>query len=200
MTIAAGLTNIVLDALFVAVFDWGITGAAAATAASQCVGGLIPIIYFAHPNSSILRLGKTKFDGKSLAKTCVNGSSELMSNISMSIVGMLYNKQLLNYAGEDGIAAYGVLMYVSLVFQAIFIGYSVGKAPEPDTACLFHFFIFIFIFRIYSVWLIIFYCIKQWDYFGSNILYANTGISDCRRFNTSDFLESGWHLVFHCCR
>lgn len=129
VTIAAGLTNMVLDALFVAVFKWGLEGAAAATAISQLVGGLIPVIYFAFPNSSLLRLGKTKFDIRALIKTCTNGASELMSNISMSLVSMLYNAQLLKYAGEDGVAAYGVLMYVSLVFQAVYIGYSVGTAP-----------------------------------------------------------------------
>lgn len=129
VTIAAGLTNMILDALFVAVFKWGLEGAAAATAISQFVGGLVPLIYFACPNSSLLRLGKTHFDGKALLKTCTNGASELMSNISMSIVSMLYNAQLLKYAGEDGVAAYGVLMYVSLVFQAVYIGYSVGTAP-----------------------------------------------------------------------
>lgn len=129
VTIAAGLTNMLLDALFVAVFCWGLEGAAAATAISQCVGGIAPLIYFASPNGSLLRLGKTQFDGKALAKTCINGSSELMSNIAMSVVSMLYNVQLLKYAGEDGVAAYGVLMYVSMIFQAIFIGYSVGTAP-----------------------------------------------------------------------
>lgn len=129
VTIAAGVTNMVLDAVFVAVFRWGLVGAAAATAFSQCVGGVIPLVFFARPNSSILRLGKTKFDGRVLGQTCLNGSSELMSNISMSIVGMLYNVQLLRYAGEDGVAAYGVLMYVSMIFQAIFIGYAVGTAP-----------------------------------------------------------------------
>lgn len=129
VTIAAGLTNMVLDALFVAVFKWGLEGAAAATAISQLVGGLIPVIYFAFPNSSLLRLGKTKFDIRALIKTCTNGASELMSNISTSLVSMLYNAQLLKYAGEDGVAAYGVLMYVSLVFQAVYIGYSVGTAP-----------------------------------------------------------------------
>lgn len=129
VTIAAGITNIILDALFVAVLRLGIQGAAAATALSQCVGGIVPLIYFARPNSSTLHLGKTKFDKKSLAKTCINGSSELMSNISMSVVSMLYNVQLLKYAGEDGVAAYGVLMYVSLIFQSVFIGYSVGTAP-----------------------------------------------------------------------
>lgn len=129
VTIAAGLTNMILDALFVAVFKWGLEGAAAATAISQFVGGLVPLIYFACPNSSLLRLGKTHFDGKALIKTCTNGASELMSNISMSIVSMLYNAQLLKYAGEDGVAAYGVLMYVSLVFQAVYIGYSVVTAP-----------------------------------------------------------------------
>ena len=129
VTIAAGLTNMILDALFVAVFSWGLEGAAAATAISQCVGGIVPLVYFACPNNSLLRLGRTEFDKKSLIKTCVNGSSELMSNISMSVVSLLYNVQLLKYAGEDGVAAYGILMYVSLVFQAVFIGYSVGTAP-----------------------------------------------------------------------
>jgi len=129
VTVAAGLTNVALDALFVAAFSWGLEGAAAATALSQCVGGVLPLLYFGRPNTSLLRLTKTEFDAGALRKTCSNGSSELMSNISMSLVSMLYNYQLLNYAGEDGIAAYGVLMYVSLIFQAAFIGYSVGAAP-----------------------------------------------------------------------
>ncbi len=128
-TIAAGVTNMVLDALFVAVFHWGLTGAAAATALSQAVGGIAPLFYFCCPNTSILRLTKTTFDGKALLKACTNGSSELMSNISMSLVSMLYNGQLIRYAGEDGVAAYGVLMYVNFVFLAAFIGYSVGAAP-----------------------------------------------------------------------
>lgn len=128
-TVAAGLTNIILDALFVAVFHWGLEGAAAATALSQCVGGIIPILYFARPNNSLLKLGKANFNGKTLKRVCANGSSELMNSISMSVVSMIYNVQLLKYAGEDGVAAYGVLMYVSLVFQAVFIGYSVGIAP-----------------------------------------------------------------------
>lgn len=129
VTVAAGCTNIVLDALFVAVFRWGLVGAAAATALSQCVGGCIPLLYFARPNTSLLRLTKTKFHGRTISKACTNGSSELMSNISMSIVSMLYNAQLLKYAGQDGIAAYGVLMYINIVFQAVFLGYSVGAAP-----------------------------------------------------------------------
>lgn len=129
VTLAAGVTNMLLDALFVAGFHWGLEGAAGATAISQCVGGVLPLMYFARPNSSLLRLGKFRFDGRALGKACANGSSELLSNISMSVVSMLYNIQLLKYAGEDGVAAYGVLMYVSLVFQAIFIGYSVGTAP-----------------------------------------------------------------------
>lgn len=129
VTIGAGLTNIILDALFVAGLSLGLEGAAVATALSQCVGGIVPLIYFARPNQSLLQLGRTEFDRGTLEKTCLNGSSELMSNISMSIVSMLYNIQLLKYAGEDGIAAYGVLMYVSLIFQAVFIGYSMGTAP-----------------------------------------------------------------------
>lgn len=129
VTVAAGLTNIILDALFIAVFKWGLAGAAAATAISQTVGGIIPLIYFSRPNKSLLRLTKTKFDKKALIKACTNGSSELMTNISMSIVNMLYNAQLMKYAGENGVAAYGVLMYVNMIFLAAFIGYSVGTAP-----------------------------------------------------------------------
>lgn len=128
-TVAAGLTNMVLDALFVAVFHWGLVGAAAATVLSQVVGGLAPLIYFCRPNTSLLRLTRTTYDGRALLTACTNGSSELMSNISMSIVGMLYNIQLIKYAGEDGVAAYGVLMYVNMIFLAAFIGYSVGTAP-----------------------------------------------------------------------
>lgn len=129
VTVAAGVANMVMDALLVAVFSFGISGAAAATAISQCVGGIVPLIYFARPNSSRLRLTKTKYDSGALIKTCINGSSELMTNISMSLVSMLYNVQLMKYAGEDGVAAYGVIMYVNMIFLAVFIGYSVGTAP-----------------------------------------------------------------------
>lgn len=128
-TVAGGLTNMIFDALFIVVFKWGLAGAAAATVMGQCVGGIIPLVYFFRPNTSLLRLGKTNFDGAALLKATTNGSSELMSNISMSLVSMLYNIRLIKYAGEDGVSAYGVLMYVNLVFLAIFIGYSIGTAP-----------------------------------------------------------------------
>lgn len=129
VTIAAGLANVVLDALFIIGFGWGLEGAALATAASQAIGGLLPLLYFALPNASLLRLGRAELDARALLKVCSNGVSELMSNIAMSVVGMLYNWQLLRYAGEDGVAAYGVLMYVSFVFSSAFIGYSIGVAP-----------------------------------------------------------------------
>lgn len=129
VTIVSGFTNMILDALFMVVFKWGLVGAASATAISQAVGGIVPLLYFSRPNSSLLRLTKTGVDGKALLKACTNGSSELMSNISMSIVSMLYNIQLIKYAGENGVAAYGVLMYVNMIFLAAFIGYSVGTAP-----------------------------------------------------------------------
>ncbi len=129
VTVAAGVTNMALDALLVGVLPGGIVGAAAATGLSQVVGGLVPVLYFARKNSSLLRLGRLHFDGRALVKTCTNGSSELMSNISMSLVGMLYNVQLLKYAGENGVAAYGVMMYVNMIFIAVFIGYSIGTAP-----------------------------------------------------------------------
>ena len=127
--VAAGVTNMVLDALFVAVFSWGLAGAALATATSQLIGGVIPLIYFARENTSALRLGKTQFYGKTLLHTCTNGSSELMNNISSSIVTIFYNAQLMRFAGEDGVAAYGAIMYVSFIFAAIFIGFVMGAAP-----------------------------------------------------------------------
>ncbi len=129
VTVIAGVANMILDALLVAVFPLGIVGAALATAISQCIGGIIPFIYFAKDNPSSLKLTKTKFHAKTLIVASINGSSELLSNIAMSIVSMLYNVQLLKYAGEDGVAAYGVLMYVNMIFLAVFIGYSMGTAP-----------------------------------------------------------------------
>ena len=129
MTIASGCANIVLDALFVGMFRWGLVGAAVATATAQILGAVIPLVYFARKNKSPLRLGKCRFDGKSLLRTATNGSSELMSNLSMSLVSMLYNLQLMAHAGEDGIAAYGVIMYVNFIFIAVFIGISIGAAP-----------------------------------------------------------------------
>ncbi len=129
VTVAAGVGNMLLDFIFVAVFRWGIVGAAAATAASQLIGGVVPLMYFLRPNTSKLHLVKTKLNAHILGKTCINGSSELMTNISMSLVNILYNFQLMHYIGEDGVAAYGIIMYVSFIFAAIFIGYSIGSAP-----------------------------------------------------------------------
>ena len=129
VTIAAGVTNMVLDALFIAVFDWGLIGAAAATATSQFIGGAVPIIYFATSDKSTLRFCKTRAYFRVLLNACINGSSELLSNISASVVTILYNFQLLRFAGENGIAAYGVVMYVAFVFVAIFIGFVIGAGP-----------------------------------------------------------------------
>lgn len=129
-TLAAGCTNMVLDAVFVMIFRWGVAGAAVATGISQLVGAVIPIVYFTSKrNDSLLRLGKGTFNGKVLLDTCTNGSSELVSNISGSIVSIVFNKQLMNLVGENGPAAYGVMMYVNFIYLAIFIGYAIGTAP-----------------------------------------------------------------------
>ena len=129
MSVVAGVLNIVLDALFIVAFEWGIVGAALATAISQTIGGIVPLLYFSRPNSSLLRLVKTNYVSKWMTKALTNGSSEFMNNISFSVVGMLYNFQLMKYAGEDGVAAYGVLMYVNMIFIAVFIGFVTGIAP-----------------------------------------------------------------------
>ena len=125
------MTNIVLDAVLVLSLpqEYKLMGAAAATAVSEVLGGTIPLVYFVRKNSSLLRLGRTSFDGEALRRACINGSSEFMSNVSVNIVGMLYNIQLLTYAGENGVAAYGVMLYVSMIFSGICMGYSIGVAP-----------------------------------------------------------------------
>lgn len=129
VTLASGFANMILDAVLVMVFEWKAAGAAVATVVSMLVGGIIPLFYFGRKNRSLLKLTGCGFDKSVLFKTCTNGSSEFLSNVSTSFVSMLYNLQLMKYAGEDGVSAYGVLMYVAMIFQAIFIGYSVGAAP-----------------------------------------------------------------------
>jgi len=129
ITIAAGITNIILDFLFIGVFHWGLIGAATATGISQIVGGGLPLMYFIRKNDSELQFVSSKIDWRLLGKACFNGSSELMTNVSLSLVNMLYNLQLMKYAGENGVAAYGVIMYVTFIFVGVFIGYAFGSAP-----------------------------------------------------------------------
>jgi len=127
--LAAGVANMVLDFLFIVVFHWGLAGAAVATGIGETIGGVVPLIYFAHPNTSRLKLVRTKLEWHPLWRSCSNGASEMMTNLSMSIVNTLYNLQLMRFAGEDGVAAYGVIMYVNFIFIAIYMGYSIGSAP-----------------------------------------------------------------------
>lgn len=129
VNIAAGLTNAVLDYLLIVVFPLGLAGAAIATIVGQVIGGIVPILYFARKNDSPLRLVKASFNGRILRDTCINGSSEMITNLSTSVINVLYNFQLMKFAGENGVAAYGVVMYVNIIFMAIFLGYSMGSAP-----------------------------------------------------------------------
>lgn len=127
--VAAGLTNVVLDALFICGFGWGVAGGALATAIGQVVGGVIPIFYFLRKNTSFLRFVRTRLQWRPIGKACINGCSELVSNIAMSLVATLYNYQLLVYIGEDGVAAYSVIGYTAMIFSAIFMGYALGSSP-----------------------------------------------------------------------
>ena len=129
LSIAAGVTNMVMDYVLIAVCDLGVAGAAIATVMGYCVGGVLPLLYFLRPKREGIRLTRTRFYGKQLLNACTNGSSELMSNISSSIVGILYNIQLMRLIGEQGVAAYSVMMYVDFVFVATFLGFSIGSAP-----------------------------------------------------------------------
>lgn len=128
-TIAAGLSNMILDFVLVGMIPLGVVGAAIATGVSQCIGGLLPIVYFIRKNDSLLRLSRTKLEAKPILKAAGNGSSEFMTNISSSLISMLYNLQLMKYLGENGVAAYGVLMYVQFIFLAIYLGYTIGSSP-----------------------------------------------------------------------
>jgi len=146
--LAAGVTNMVLDWLFIAVFGWGLVGAAAATVIGQAVGGLVPLAYFARPNTSLLRLGPAEATRDELRQVLLNGSSELVTNLSESLVGLLFNYQLMRYLGQDGVSAYGVLMYINFVSMGAFYGYSQGVSPvvsfhygakdQPEIRSLFH--------------------------------------------------------------
>lgn len=127
--VIAGVSNMILDYVFIVVFQWGLAGAAIATAVSQVIGGGIPLFYFLRHNSSLLRLVVTRFELHPLWKTCTNGSSELMTNLSSSLVNILYNLQLMKLTGQDGVAAFGTIMYVFFIFIAIYIGYAMGCAP-----------------------------------------------------------------------
>lgn len=130
VTVGAGVTNMVLDVVLVGVLKWGVEGAAIATFISQIVGGVLPVFYFLNRNNtSCLHLERPAFNGGVLWRACLNGSSELMTNLSMSLVNILYNYQLLRFAGENGVAAYGVIMYAAFLFVAVFVGYAVGSAP-----------------------------------------------------------------------
>lgn len=129
VNIAAGLINAVLDFLLIVVIPFGLAGAAIATIIGQVIGGIVPILYFARKNDSPLRLGRTYFNGRILRDTFINGSSEMITNLSSSVINVLYNFQLMKFAGENGVAAYGVVMYVNIIFMAVFLGYSLGSAP-----------------------------------------------------------------------
>lgn len=129
ISISAGVTNMVLDFVFIYVFEWGVKGAAIATVISQVVGAAIPLVYFFRKNDTMLKLGKTKFELSPILKTCINGSSEMVTNLSMSLVNILFNMQLMEFAGADGVSAYGIIMYVGFLFVGTYVGYSVGSAP-----------------------------------------------------------------------
>lgn len=129
ISICAGVTNMVLDFLFIYVLKMGVFGAASATGISQIIGGIIPLVYFIRKNNSPLRLTKAKFERKVIIQACTNGSSEMLTNVSTSLVNMLYNIQLMKFAGADGVVAYGIIMYISFIFSGTYIGYSIGSAP-----------------------------------------------------------------------
>ncbi len=129
ISVLSGLTNIILDFLFIYIFKWKVAGAAIATITSQFVGAIIPLIYFIRKNNTLLKLGKTKFELSPIINTCINGSSEMVTNLSMSLVNILFNMQLMKFAGENGVSAYGIIMYVGFLFVGTYVGYSVGSAP-----------------------------------------------------------------------
>ena len=129
ITVGAGVTNAIFDFVFMYALKWGVTGAAVATVIGECVGGVVPLVWFISKTGKKLYIAKPSFAPRTIGKVCTNGSSEFLTNISVSLVSMIYNFQLLKYVGEAGVEAYGVIMYVSFIFIGCFIGYSVGTSP-----------------------------------------------------------------------
>ena len=129
IAISSGVTNIVLDALFVAGFRWGVGGAAAATVLGQVIGGLVPLAYFMMKKNHLLWFTKTKFHVETIKRTCSNGFSAFINNASMSLVGIVFNLRLMALMGSDGVVAYGVVMYVTYIISGVFMGYSTGISP-----------------------------------------------------------------------
>ena len=129
VTAGAGVMNMVLDAILVAGFGLGLKGAAWATFSSQVFGGIVPVFYFAFKNSSLLRFTKTKFYFRAIVKSATNGASEFLSNVSASVVIILYNEQIYRFAGDAGVAAYAAIGYVSMIFFSVFMGFAVGATP-----------------------------------------------------------------------
>ncbi len=129
VTVIAGSIDILLNALFIIVLGWGLAGAAISSVIGQVIGAVVPIVYYARQNDSLLRLVRPTFPVRAIVKVCTNGMSELMTTLSSSFVSVLYNLQLIRLAGEDGVAAYGVILYVNYIFFAVFLGYSLGVAP-----------------------------------------------------------------------
>ncbi|MBO6129598.1 MAG: MATE family efflux transporter [Pseudobutyrivibrio sp.] len=129
ITLIAGFSNMLLDALFIGGLKLGVAGAALATGFSQSIGGILPLLYFCKKNDSLLQFALTPIKFPAVWQAAFNGMSELMTNAASSIVSMVYNIQLMKYAGENGVAAYGVLMYVMFIFIAILFGYTMGTSP-----------------------------------------------------------------------
>ena len=129
ISITSGVSNMILDFLLIYVLKWGVLGAALATGISQVIGVIIPLFYFITKKNHILQFTKTKFELKPIIQSCINGSSEMLTNLSMSLVNMLFNMQLMKYIGPDGVVSFGIIMYVGFIFSGTYLGYSIGTAP-----------------------------------------------------------------------
>lgn len=130
ISLVSGLLNIGLDALFIIVCGWGLAGAAAGSMLACCFGGFYPLWYFSSRfNRSSLAFKATGFEFGPLAKACSNGLSEFVGNISFNIVSMCYNWQLMRFYGENGVAAYSVILYLGFIFVAVYSGYNMTVTP-----------------------------------------------------------------------
>lgn len=129
VTASAGLINVILDYVFIAVFDMGLFGAALATGIGYSASGVVGLLYFTFNRRGSLYLEKPKWDRFVLTKACFNGASEMVSNVSVCIITVLLNNIVMRLAGADGVAAITVVLYMQTSLMSVCFGYSMGISP-----------------------------------------------------------------------
>lgn len=129
LTVLGGVSNIVLDYVFIVLCGFGVSGAALATSIGYSIPGLFGLIYFAVSRKGTLYFVKPVFRWGVLFKCCINGSSEMVNNLAVAVTTFLFNVLMLKYEGEAGVAAITIVLYAQFLMTSAFMGFSSGIAP-----------------------------------------------------------------------